>query len=65
MATGLLFSGQGAQRVGMGRSLHDHSPVVRALYDEAAAVLGHDLRQPCFEGPEEAVMMLSKLNELR
>jgi [acyl-carrier-protein] S-malonyltransferase len=55
MATGLLFSGQGAQRVGMGRSLHDHSPVVRALYDEAAAVLGHDLRQPCFEGPEEAL----------
>jgi len=48
----LLFSGQGAQKVGMGRSLHASSPAARALYDEAARVLGWDLAKVCFEGPE-------------
>ncbi|NBB79625.1 MAG: ACP S-malonyltransferase [Verrucomicrobia bacterium] len=55
MATGLLFSGQGAQTVGMGRSLYDNSATARALYDEANAVLGWDLKSLCFEGPEGAL----------
>lgn len=48
----LLFSGQGAQKVGMGKSLHDHSPIARALYERAEAALGFELRKICFEGPE-------------
>ena len=48
----LLFSGQGAQKLGMGKSLHDASPAARAVYDEAARVLGWDLARVCFEGPE-------------
>ena len=36
----------------MGKSLHDQSAAARALYDEAGAVLGWDLKQVCFEGPE-------------
>ncbi len=52
MALALIFSGQGAQKVGMGKSLAESSPAARALYDEANRVLGWDLAKVCFEGPE-------------
>jgi [acyl-carrier-protein] S-malonyltransferase len=55
MATGLLFSGQGAQSVGMGRSLYENSAIAKALYDEANEILGWDLKTLCFEGPDEAL----------
>jgi [acyl-carrier-protein] S-malonyltransferase len=55
MATGLLFSGQGAQTVGMGRSLYENSEVAKAVYDEANEVLGWDLKSICFDGPDEAL----------
>lgn len=53
MAIGLLFSGQGAQQVGMGRSLCENSNAAESLYDEANEVLGWDLKKICFEGPDE------------
>jgi [acyl-carrier-protein] S-malonyltransferase len=52
MALALIFSGQGAQKVGMGKSLAGQSPAARALYAEANAVLGWDLAKICFDGPE-------------
>jgi [acyl-carrier-protein] S-malonyltransferase len=52
MSRALLFAGQGAQKVGMGRSLCAGSAGVRALYDEANRVLGWDLARICFEGPD-------------
>lgn len=55
MATGLLFSGQGAQSVGMGLSLYENSDIARAIFDEANEVLGWDLKNLCFEGEVEAL----------
>jgi [acyl-carrier-protein] S-malonyltransferase len=52
MALALLFAGQGAQKVGMGKSIYDQSAAGRALYDEANRVLGWELTKVSFEGPE-------------
>jgi len=52
MALAILFSGQGAQKVGMGLSLYEQSPAAKALFDEADLVLGWSLTQICLEGTE-------------
>ncbi len=52
MAIAILFAGQGAQKVGMGRTLYEASATARALYDEADHTLGWKLTQVSFEGPE-------------
>jgi [acyl-carrier-protein] S-malonyltransferase len=52
MALALLFAGQGAQKVGMGKSLYENSAAARTLYDEANRVLGWDLTKISFEGPD-------------
>ena len=52
MALALIFAGQGAQKVGMGKSLYENSAAARALYDEANRVLGWELTKLSFEGPD-------------
>src|SRR5215831_10490796 len=48
-----LFPGQGAQTVGMAKGLCEALPAARALFDEAAAVLGYDLLAVCATGPAD------------
>jgi [acyl-carrier-protein] S-malonyltransferase len=48
-----LFPGQGAQTVGMARSLCETLPAARELFDRAASILGYDLLQVCANGPAE------------
>lgn len=55
MGLALLFAGQGAQKTGMGKSLYAGSPAARTLYDEANRILGWDLTQVSFEGPDTAL----------
>jgi [acyl-carrier-protein] S-malonyltransferase len=50
--TALLFAGQGAQAVGMGKDLAEKFPSAKAWFDRANAALGYDLTAICFNGPE-------------
>lgn len=47
----LVFPGQGAQYVGMGKNLESFESF--NLFKKANEVLGYDLSKLCFEGPEE------------
>lgn len=49
----ILFAGQGAQAVGMGRDLAAQYPVVAGLFEKADALLGWSLSKVAFEGPDE------------
>ncbi len=53
MKTAFLFPGQGAQYVGMGKDIAEQYPQAQALFDKANEIVGYDLRQICFEGPED------------
>ncbi len=50
--TALLFAGQGAQFVGMGRDFAEAFPPARTWFDRANAALGCDLASICFNGPD-------------
>ncbi len=55
----LLFAGQGAQAVGMGKDLAAASPAAAALYEQADTQLGYALSEISFEGPTEELTKTS------
>jgi [acyl-carrier-protein] S-malonyltransferase len=50
--TAILFPGQGAQYVGMGKDLCEAYPKARECFEAADRALGFALSKVCFEGPE-------------
>jgi len=54
--TALLFAGQGAQFVGMGRDLAESHPTAKELIEQADEALGYGLSEICFFGPQEQLV---------
>jgi [acyl-carrier-protein] S-malonyltransferase len=52
-----VFPGQGAQKVGMGKSLADNVPLCREVFADADVALGESLSTLCFEGPADALQL--------
>jgi [acyl-carrier-protein] S-malonyltransferase len=53
MATAFIYPGQGAQYVGMAKDLFDSFPLVQEIFKKANEILGFDLAEVCFNGPED------------
>ncbi len=56
----ILFSGQGAQKVGMAKDFFETSPTARALAQKADEALGYSLTEIMFEGPDEELTKTSR-----
>lgn len=56
----LLFAGQGAQTVGMGRDLVDRFPIAAKRISQADEILGFPLSEAMFEGPTEELTRTSR-----
>lgn len=53
MKRAYIFPGQGAQTIGMGKSLYEISPKAREMMEEANDILGFRITDIMFDGPEE------------
>lgn len=56
----LLFSGQGAQKVGMGKDWAESSDTVRKMAAQADEALGFSISNIMFEGPDEELTKTSR-----
>lgn len=49
----VVFPGQGAQKIGMGKDFYEHSQCARYIYDKSSELLNLDMKQLCFEQNEQ------------
>ena len=52
MKTAFIFSGQGAQYVGMGKELYENFETAKMVFDDADKALGFSISKICFEDEE-------------
>lgn len=53
----LIFPGQGAQYVGMGKEIYLNSPLAQQVFDKAEKLLNLEIKRACFSGPEELLKL--------
>lgn len=52
---GFIFSGQGAQYIGMGSDLYENYTEIKEAFDNADSILGYSLKEICFKGDENTL----------
>ena len=55
----LVFPGQGAQFVGMGKALYESNSEIKSLMDSANEILGFDILNIMFNGTDEDLKQTS------
>lgn len=53
MSIAFIYPGQGSQYVGMGQDLYDNYPEIKDLYQQANEILGINIAEVSFSGPED------------
>lgn len=54
-----VFPGQGAQYMGMGKDIYENFSQVRDLFEKAEDILKLNLKELCFEGPQDRLKLTS------
>ncbi len=52
-----VFPGQASQYVGMGKELYENYSCARSVFDRASEILKLDIKELCFNGPEDILMI--------